>query len=228
MPGWRSTPRRPSGPRSSSRACAPRPTSRSSSRWPSPTTPSAACAPSTCHAGPTGVSSAAASCARSPDTVERSPTWCPSPSPTRSQSRIPAETSRRQPMSYDDDKYDEDEYDEYDEIDDETRAGPGLRRRRRDAVAPVDRHHRDGAHDAALVVAPHRPRRDHEFLEEALQRLPDELRQARWMLKERQEFVAKKRAARPTSCSRPPASAPSGWCSGPRWSAPPSPSAPAR
>ena len=32
-----------------------------------------------------------------------------------------------------------------------------------------------------------------ELLEEALQRLPDELRQARWMLKERQEFVAKTR-----------------------------------
>ena len=30
-----------------------------------------------------------------------------------------------------------------------------------------------------------------ELLEEALARLPDELRQARWMLKERQEFVAK-------------------------------------
>lgn len=32
-----------------------------------------------------------------------------------------------------------------------------------------------------------------ELLEEALQRLPEELRQARWMLKERQEFVAKTR-----------------------------------
>jgi len=32
-----------------------------------------------------------------------------------------------------------------------------------------------------------------ELLEEALQRLPDELRQARWMLKERQEFVTKTR-----------------------------------
>lgn len=32
-----------------------------------------------------------------------------------------------------------------------------------------------------------------ELLEEALSRLPDELRQARWMLKERQEFVAKTR-----------------------------------
>jgi hypothetical protein len=32
-----------------------------------------------------------------------------------------------------------------------------------------------------------------ELLEESLNRLPDELRQARWMLKERQEFVAKTR-----------------------------------
>ena len=32
-----------------------------------------------------------------------------------------------------------------------------------------------------------------ELLESALERLPDELRQARWMLKERQEFVSKTR-----------------------------------
>jgi cell division septum initiation protein DivIVA len=32
-----------------------------------------------------------------------------------------------------------------------------------------------------------------ELLEESLNRLPDELRQARWMLKEREEFVAKTR-----------------------------------
>ena len=32
-----------------------------------------------------------------------------------------------------------------------------------------------------------------ELLEEALHRLPDEMRQARWMVKERQEFVAKTR-----------------------------------
>ena len=30
-----------------------------------------------------------------------------------------------------------------------------------------------------------------ELLEDALERLPDELRQARWMLKEREEFLAK-------------------------------------
>lgn len=32
-----------------------------------------------------------------------------------------------------------------------------------------------------------------ELLDEALQRLPEEMRQARWMIKERQEFVAKTR-----------------------------------
>ncbi len=32
-----------------------------------------------------------------------------------------------------------------------------------------------------------------ELLEETLHRLPDEMRQARWMIKERQEFVAKTR-----------------------------------
>ena len=42
---------------------------------------------------PTVVSSAVASCARSPGTVERSPTWCPSPSPTR----WPSCTRRHQP-----------------------------------------------------------------------------------------------------------------------------------
>ncbi len=65
-----------------------------------------------------------------------------------------------------------------------------------------------------------------ELLQDALERLPDELRQARWMLKERQEFVTKTRreadeileAAR---CGR------SGWCSAPRWFGRPS-SAPAR
>jgi hypothetical protein len=36
-------------------------------------------------------------------------------------------------------------------------------------------------------------RRDHQLLDEALHRLPDELRQARWMLKERQDFVNKTR-----------------------------------
>jgi len=32
-----------------------------------------------------------------------------------------------------------------------------------------------------------------EILEEALHRLPDELRQARWMMKERDEFIARTR-----------------------------------
>ena len=69
-----------------------------------------------------------------------------------------------------------------------------LRRRRRDAPAPGDRHHRQRAERCRCrrrrVID-----RDEilELLEEALERLPDELRQARWMLKERQEFLAKTR-----------------------------------
>ena len=41
------------------------------------------------------------------------------------------------------------------------RAWSGLRRRRRDAVAPIDRHHRYGTDHAAVVVAADRSRRDH-------------------------------------------------------------------
>ena len=95
-------------------------------------------------------------------------------------------------MSYDDDY--EDEYDEYDEIDDEyPEPGEGyvgdaetLLRRSIDIIAT-----------APTMPLSSSPRIDRdeiiELLEEALQRLPDELRQARWMLKERQEFVAKTR-----------------------------------
>ena len=96
-------------------------------------------------------------------------------------------------MSYDDDD-DDDEYDEYDEIDDEyPEPGQGyvgdaetLLRRSIDIIAT-----------APTMPLSSSPRIDRdeiiELLEEALQRLPDELRQARWMLKERQEFVAKTR-----------------------------------
>ena len=96
-------------------------------------------------------------------------------------------------MTYDDDNYD-DEYDEYDEIDDEyPEPGQGyvgdaetLLRRSIDIIAT-----------APTMPLSSSPRIDRdeiiELLEEALQRLPDELRQARWMLKERQEFVAKTR-----------------------------------
>jgi hypothetical protein len=96
-------------------------------------------------------------------------------------------------MTYDD-GYDDDEYDEYDEIDDEyPEPGQGyvgdaetLLRRSIDIIAT-----------APTMPLSSSPRIDRdeiiELLEEALQRLPDELRQARWMLKERQEFVAKTR-----------------------------------
>ncbi len=60
-----------------------------------------------------------------------------------------------------------------------------------------------------------------ELLEEAIERLPEELRAARWLLKEREEFLAKTRA-RPTTSSTPPAPRPSGWCSAPRSCGPPS------
>ena len=98
------------------------------------------------------------------------------------------------PMSYDDDDNYDDEYDEYDEIDDEyPEPGQGyvgdaetLLRRSIDIIAT-----------APTMPLSSSPRIDRdeiiELLEEALQRLPDELRQARWMLKERQEFVAKTR-----------------------------------
>ena len=96
--------------------------------------------------------------------------------------------------SYDDDDDDDDEYDDYDEIDDEyPEPGQGyvgdaetLLRRSIDIIAT-----------APTMPLSSSPRIDRdeiiELLEEALQRLPDELRQARWMLKERQEFVAKTR-----------------------------------
>ena len=90
--------------------------------------------------------------------------------------------------------YDDDEYDDYDDIDDEyPEPGEGyvgdaetLLRRSIDIIAT-----------APTMPLSSSPRIDRdeiiELLEEALQRLPDELRQARWMLKERQEFVAKTR-----------------------------------
>jgi hypothetical protein len=94
-------------------------------------------------------------------------------------------------MSYDDDNYD-DEYDEYDEIDDEyPEPGQGyvgdaetLLRRSIDIIAT-----------APTMPLSSSPRIDRdeiiELLDEALARLPEELRQARWMLKERQDFVNK-------------------------------------
>nr|MDQ3350547.1 hypothetical protein [Actinomycetota bacterium] len=88
------------------------------------------------------------------------------------------------------------EYDEYDEIDDEypePQAGVGhvgdaetMLRRAVDIIA-----------SAPTMPLSSSPRIDRdeiiELLEDAIARLPDELRQARWMLKERQEFIAKTR-----------------------------------
>lgn len=96
-------------------------------------------------------------------------------------------------MSYDDR---DGGYDDYDDIDDEypEPGAPGgyvgdaetLLRRAIDIIAT--------APTMPLSSSP-RVDRDEmiELLEEALHRLPEELRQARWMLKERQEFVAKTR-----------------------------------
>ncbi|MFV0307710.1 MAG: hypothetical protein ACK5OX_08200 [Desertimonas sp.] len=96
-------------------------------------------------------------------------------------------------MSYDD-GYDDEQYDDYDDIDDSyPEPGQGyvgdaetLLRRAVDIIST-----------APTMPLSSSPRIDRDeiidLLEEALQRLPDELRQARWMLKERQEFVAKTR-----------------------------------
>lgn len=95
----------------------------------------------------------------------------------------------------DDDRY-YDDHDDYDDIDDDypdpdAQVGlvgdaETLLRRSIDIIAT-----------APTMPLSSSPRIDRdeiiELLEEALHRLPEELRQARWMLKERQEFVAKAR-----------------------------------
>lgn len=92
-------------------------------------------------------------------------------------------------MSDDDNLYDDD----WDEVDDEYPPQQGevgdaetLLRRAVDIIAT-----------APTMPLSSSPRIDRdeiiELLEEALARLPEELRQARWMIKERQEFVAKTR-----------------------------------
>jgi len=94
-------------------------------------------------------------------------------------------------MSYDDD-YDG-QRDAYDDIDDEypeqemvVGDAETLLRRAIDIIAT-----------APTMPLSSSPRIDRdeiiELLEESLHRIPEELRQARWMLKERQEFVAKTR-----------------------------------
>jgi hypothetical protein len=99
-------------------------------------------------------------------------------------------------MSYDDDQYDdeEDEFDhEFDDSDAFVKTTNGyvgdaeqLLKRAIDVIAT-----------APTMPLSSSPRIDRdeiiELLEEALHRLPDEMRQARWMIKERQEFVNKTR-----------------------------------
>jgi hypothetical protein len=98
-------------------------------------------------------------------------------------------------MSYDDDEYDdEDEYDhEFDDSDAFVKTTNGyvgdaeqLLRRAIDVIAT-----------APTMPLSSSPRIDRdeivELLEEALHRMPEEMRQARWMIKERQEFVNKTR-----------------------------------
>lgn len=97
-------------------------------------------------------------------------------------------------MSYDD-QYDDDGYDQ--EIEDDSDAfvrstngyvgdAETLLRRAVDIIA-----------NAPTMPLSSSPRIDRdemiELLDEALHRLPEEMRQARWMIKERQEFVAKTR-----------------------------------
>ena len=113
-------------------------------------------------------------------------------------------------MSYDDrydDRYDVGYDDEYDEYDDDPNA-TGLTRVG-DRSGAIDRSSPIYDSETLLrraidIIATARTiplsaspmiNRDEiiEILEEAVNRLPDELRQARWMLKERQEFVAKTR-----------------------------------
>ena len=99
-------------------------------------------------------------------------------------------------MSYDDDQYDEDE-DEFDHEFDDSDAfvkttngyvgdAEQLLRRAIDVIAT-----------APTMPLSSSPRIDRdeiiELLEEALHRMPEEMRQARWMIKERQEFVNKTR-----------------------------------
>jgi hypothetical protein len=105
-------------------------------------------------------------------------------------------------MSYDD--YDDD----YDEGYDDGYVDPAMAPRGRGEPAAVGQQYIGDAETLLrravdiIATAPNMPLsstpridRDEiiELLEEALHRLPDELRQARWMLKERQEFVAKTR-----------------------------------
>ena len=79
---------------------------------------------------------------------------------------------------------------------------------------------RDRAHDADVGVGAGQPRRVRSSSSTTRSTaLPEELRQARWLLKEREEFLAQARARGRATSSRPAACRPSGWSSGPRSSA---------
>lgn len=97
-------------------------------------------------------------------------------------------------MTYDDDQYDDDDLDaDFDDSDAYVKTTNGyvgdaeqLLRRAIDVIAT-----------APTMPLSSSPRIDRdeivELLEEALHRMPEELRQARWMIKERQSFVDKTR-----------------------------------
>jgi len=106
---------------------------------------------------------------------------------------------RRRGTAHDDrydDGLDDAEYDDYDEIDDDYPAPAGGASHVGDAETLL-RRAIDIIVNAPTMPLSSSPRIDRdeiiELLDEALARLPDELRQARWMLKERQDFVNKTR-----------------------------------
>ena len=197
-PGSPSTRPRRSTSTSSSRACAPAATSRSSSRWRTPTTPSAGvrtvylpCKPSAgvhqqpLHPGDREVR------------WRRHRAWCRArrrPARARSASRRGLiHSTETDAMSYDDQTTTTTTTTTIDDSDAFVRATNGyvgdaetLLRRAIDIIAT-----------APTMPLSSSPRIDRdeiiELLEEALHRLPEEMRQARWMIKERQEFVAKTR-----------------------------------
>jgi cell division septum initiation protein DivIVA len=92
--------------------------------------------------------------------------------------------------------YDDREQHDYDDIDDEY-PDPGVPGGYVGDAETLLRRAIDIVATAPTMPLSSSPRIDRdeiiELLEESLHRLPDELRQARWMLKERQEFVAKTR-----------------------------------
>jgi len=87
-------------------------------------------------------------------------------------------------MSYDD--YDDETYEDDEEFAEAANDSESLLRRAVDIVAT--------ARTFPMSSSPMINREEMvELLEEALHRMPDELRQARWMLKERQDFIDKTR-----------------------------------